>query len=178
MKESKRPTLKMAEIPEIPENHEGGRNRAKDGQDAHRQRPRCRTVLCDVEGRTSAVTSLRSLRDQPWLGEQVRTKARSVHELHGWLGTPARSLRRSAQKVEAAAAFTPMRPAPLCLTANRLQRSSDSVRMVLEYSRRPCEAGVACGGGRKGWYESTHAGRAKRVWLRRRAEGMVLEYSR
>ena len=39
VKESKWPTLKVAEIPEI-EKHEGGKKRVKDGQDTHRQRPR------------------------------------------------------------------------------------------------------------------------------------------
>ena len=55
-----------------------------------------------------------SLSDQQWLGEQIRANARTVQELHGWLGIPERSLQRFANKVNEATAFRPRgRPAML-----------------------------------------------------------------
>ena len=46
-----------------------------------------------------------SLSDKKWLGEQIRSKARSVQELHRWLGVPERSLRRFANMVKEATPF-------------------------------------------------------------------------
>jgi hypothetical protein len=56
--------------------------------------------------------------DKKWLGEQIRAKARTVQELHRWLGVPERSLRRFANNVKEDTAFKPRgRPALLDATA-------------------------------------------------------------
>ena len=54
-----------------------------------------------------------SLSEREWLGQTIHTKARTVQELHKWLGIPERSLQRFAKKAKEAAAFKPRGRPPM-----------------------------------------------------------------